>query len=70
MLRRRESLRPAWKLIIVADGLSAPADFGDIHLEVSQQSDGGSWNLLWDKHYVVPSEEASLPATFAVIADV
>ncbi len=56
------------ELIIAADGLSAPADFDDIHLEVSQQSDGGNWNKLWGNDYEVPSPAATLPATFAIIA--
>ena len=42
------------ELIIVADGLSAPADFDDIQLQVSQQSDGGSWNQIWNRDYDVP----------------
>ena len=62
--------RPAagLELIIVADGLSAPADFDDIQLQVSQQSHNGSWNEIWNHGYDVPSPEATLPTTFAVIA--
>jgi hypothetical protein len=56
------------ELIIVADGLSAPADFDDLRLEVSQRGDGGAWTTLHDRHYVVPSMEATLPATFAILA--
>jgi hypothetical protein len=56
------------ELIIVADGLSAPTDFDDIHLEVSQQSGGANWNKLWGNDYEVPSPAATLPATFAIIA--
>jgi hypothetical protein len=54
------------ELIIVADGLSAPADFDDVELQISEEADGGDWSLKWKRDYVVPSAEASLPATFAI----
>jgi hypothetical protein len=53
------------ELIVATDGLSAPTDFDDIRIEVSQLVDGNA-NVLWNRDYVVPSLEATLPATFAV----
>jgi hypothetical protein len=54
------------ELIIRTDGLSAPGDFDDVRLEISQQVDGG-WNPLWNKDYLVP-QETMLPASFAIAA--
>jgi alpha-tubulin suppressor-like RCC1 family protein len=54
------------EVIVADDGLSAPADFDDIRLEVSQQVGGGGWNRVWNRDYLVPSAEATLPATFAI----
>ncbi len=53
------------EIVIAAEGLSAPADFDDIRLQVSEQVDGGAWSQLWNKDYFVPLE-ATLPATFAI----
>ncbi len=55
------------ELIIATDGLSAPSDFNHIALEISQQDDGG-WDPLWDNKYLVPSQEATLPTTFTLLA--
>jgi formylglycine-generating enzyme required for sulfatase activity len=54
------------EVIVTADGLSAPADLDDIRLQVSQQVDGGGWSPIWNRDYVVPSQEATLPATFGI----
>jgi formylglycine-generating enzyme len=64
------------EVIIATDGLSAPADFDAITLQVSQQGAGQAWNKLWNVDYGLgvasPSEasagQVTLPATFAVIA--
>jgi formylglycine-generating enzyme required for sulfatase activity len=55
------------EVVIAADGLTAPSDFDDIRLKVGQQS-GGGWNQLWDRDYIVPSQEATLPTTFTLLA--
>src|SRR5258708_4741360 len=55
------------ELIVATDGLSAPTDFDDIRLEISEQADGG-WSTLWNRDYVVPSTEAKLPAAFTLLA--
>jgi hypothetical protein len=54
------------EVIVATDGLDAPTDFDDIQLKVSEQVDGGSWVLKWERDYVVPSMEATLPATFGI----
>lgn len=54
------------EMVISADGLSAPADFDDIRLEVSQAA-GAGWSKIWDRDYQVPSMEATLPTTFTLI---
>jgi hypothetical protein len=56
------------ELVISAEGLTAPKDFDDIRLQVSEQSDAGEWRLLWDRDYLVPSAEATLPTTFTLFA--
>jgi hypothetical protein len=56
------------ELVISAEGLTAPKDFDDIRLQVSQQIDAGGWRLLWDRDYLVPSAEATLPTTFTLFA--
>jgi hypothetical protein len=55
------------EMIITADGLNAPKDFDRIKLEISQQADG-RWDKLWDNEYLVPSQEATLPTTFTLLA--
>jgi hypothetical protein len=54
------------EMVISADHLTAPADFDDIRLEVSQLS-GATWSKIWDRDYQVPSMEATLPTTFTVL---
>ncbi len=54
------------ELIVAADGLGA-MDFDRIRLEISQQ-DGSGWDKLWDNEYLVPSNEAKLPAAFTLLA--
>jgi hypothetical protein len=54
-------------LIVTTDGLSAPADFDDIRMEISEQSAAG-WVEKWNRDYLVPSQEATLPASFTVFA--
>ncbi len=54
------------EMVISADHLTAPADFDDIRLEVSQLS-GSTWSKIWDRDYQVPSMEATLPTTFTVL---
>jgi hypothetical protein len=57
------------EIVISADGLSAPADFDDIRLEISEQTASGGWNKLWDRDYEVPSLEApSLPTEFTLFS--
>lgn len=56
------------ELIIGANGLSAPADFDDIRLAISERTSGGEWSVLWNRDYIVPSPEATLPTTFALVA--
>jgi len=62
------SAKPATgiEMVISADHLTAPADFDDIRLEVSQLS-GSTWSKIWDRDYQVPSMEATLPTTFTVL---
>ncbi len=55
------------ELIIASDGLSAPADFDDVRLEISQQTSSGSWNLVFSQDYRVP-QDTTLPTTFAIAA--
>jgi hypothetical protein len=55
------------EVIIAAEGLSAPADFDDVRLQVEQQAADGTWASKWDRDYIVPSPEATLPATFAIV---
>ena len=51
--------------LIIASDLPA-SDFDDVRLEVSELEPGGTWSRVWDRDYVVPSSEATLPATFAI----
>jgi sulfatase modifying factor 1 len=55
------------EMIIAADGLTAPADFDDIKLEITEPTANGS-NKLWSRDYVVPSQEATLPSAFTLLA--
>ncbi len=55
------------EMIISADGLTAPADFDDIKLEITELLPAGA-TKLWDRDYVVPSKEATLPTTFTLLA--
>jgi hypothetical protein len=55
------------EVVIQPDGLSAPQDFDDIRLQVSEQVAGGAWKTVWDRDYVVGSAELmTFPATFGV----
>jgi len=68
------------EVIVTAEGLVAPTDFDDIHLQVAEEVDAGVWNTLWDSDYsitsspvaITPADASSplvaIPATFAVIA--
>jgi formylglycine-generating enzyme required for sulfatase activity len=53
------------ELIVAAEGLTAPADFDDIHLEISEQSDGG-WDAVLERDYILPP--TVLPAAFTLEA--
>ncbi len=55
------------EMIISADSLTAPADFDDIKLEITELLPAGA-TKLWDRDYVVPSKEATLPTTFTLLA--
>jgi hypothetical protein len=55
------------EIVIASDGLSAPTDFDDVRLEVSQEESDGGWQTLWNKDYFIP-QEATLPTTFAIVA--
>jgi hypothetical protein len=55
------------EIIVATDMLSAPADFDDFRLEISQASDGGTWKTVWNRDYIVPSQEVpTLPTTFGL----
>ena len=52
------------EVIIDTDGLTAPADFDEILLQVSEKVGSGSWNQVWREPYPEPSTK--LPGTFAI----
>ncbi len=54
------------EMVISVDHLSAPADFDDIRLEISQPL-GSGWIKIWNRDYQVPSMEATLPTTFTLL---
>jgi sugar lactone lactonase YvrE len=53
------------EVIVATEGLYAPEDFDDVRLQIGQQA-GQAWKTVWDRDYIVPSQEATLPATFAI----
>jgi hypothetical protein len=37
-------------LVISGDGRSAPGDFDDVRIEISQRSPTGGWDRLWNEN--------------------
>ena len=54
------------EVVITTDNLSAPTDFNDISLQVSEKLADGGWNQLVNKDYPEPSTQNPFPATFAI----